>query len=133
MRPFENHRKSPRISLFQNLFLGEIEFHSNFVCGHLSPRILPVIFFAATPAKFLAGATFSPAPFFAGNVFFTGNSFRRTDPSCCPQKHQLGLAALFSKHASKTTPSYLYAPCRYMTITLAIACQPPIPISKFAA
>ena len=67
---------------------------ANFAGNGFSPRISPAIL------------QISPAPFFAGN------SFRRTDPSCSPQKHPLGPAASFFRKASKAAPSYLYAPRR---------------------
>ena len=60
-----------------------------------------------SPAPIFRRRLFSPAPFFADS------SFRRTDPSRCPQKHQLGLAVSFFQKASKAAPSYFHAPCRY--------------------
>ena len=91
-----------------------------------------------SPAPIFRRRRFSPAPFFAGS------SFRRADPSCCPQKHQLGLAASFFQKGKQSShqatcmrpvvtgeKSHFYS--LIMTITIVIACQPPIPTSKFCS
>ena len=54
-----------------------------------------------SPAPIFRWCRFSPAPFFANS------SFRRTDPSRCPQKHQLGLAVSFFQKGKQCSPKLL--------------------------
>ena len=126
-------RKSPWNSPFQNLFLTEIEFHGNFVCMRFSLQISPATFFATN----FAGKMFRRHQFFAGAVFC------RTHPSCWAQKHQLGVSASFSKRQAKQPQATSMHPLVtgessdfssfIMTITIIIACQPPIPTSEFCS
>ena len=90
-----------------------------------------------SPAPFFRRRRFSPAPFFAGSIL------RRAHPSRWAQKHQLGVSASFSKRQAKQPQatsmhplvtgenSYFYS--FIMTITIVIACQPPIPTSEFCS
>ena len=126
---------------------AEIEFHGNLTAcvlhckfrrRHFSPRI--------SPAKFFAGINFSPAPIFRQRrfspvPFFAGSIFRCTHPSCWAQKHQVGVSASFSKRQAKqpqatsmhplVTGEIFHFYSFIMTITIVIACQPPIPTSEF--
>ena len=90
-----------------------------------------------SPAPIFRRRLFSPAPFFAGSIF------RRTHLSCCPPKPPLPVAASFSKRQAKQPQATSMCPVVtgekshfysfIMTITFAIACQPPIPTSEFCS
>ena len=75
----------------------------------------------------------SQTTFFAGTIFFAGaslagSSFRRSDLSCCPQRHQLAFSKREAKSNGKPlvyTVSLLLQNRSSIPITIALACFHP--------